>query len=201
MVGPPLALWHNICDTATSLTPTTSAISSITIPADPRCGSILSTACISASLGVDGCENFASGLGLAPSSIASCACKEPLLEEAFTCLYVGNVTCLTTQIATSCLYGYNLCPAFSQFLSSMISKVRSPTRSSPSPCIVYCSRPLTDCAGRRVPTLHRCISLGHRAFKPERHPRRTRFCRQLSQLQRQKSQPVLNRQLEMEEGR
>jgi hypothetical protein len=61
-------------------------------------------------------------MGVAPSVFESCVCQDSILEAGFTCEYVGVLTCARSAVTTSDLLGY-FCPTFSQFLSSMISKV------------------------------------------------------------------------------
>jgi hypothetical protein len=115
---------HSICDSSITFTPTTPAVSTITAPVDSRCGDPFESACHQASDGVQNCQFSFSGT--ASSSIEAkinCLCQSTLLSEAFTCEYVGNVTCSDKPVATSSLYGYGLCSNFPAFFQSMLTEV------------------------------------------------------------------------------
>jgi hypothetical protein len=86
---------------------------------DPRCVTLGATACDLATQGLSSCQSFI----IEPMSYSACICQESLLENAFTCEYVGAVTCQQSQIDTANLVGAGVCSTFPQFFSSMTSKV------------------------------------------------------------------------------
>jgi hypothetical protein len=116
------SIWHSICDTAISFKPTTPVISTITEPLDPRCGDPLETACGLASDALDDCQLSYSAPGQASLQL-SCYCQQSVLAEAFTCEYIGNLTCYNDQVNTQLLYGNGLCSNFPAFFSSMLTQV------------------------------------------------------------------------------
>jgi hypothetical protein len=111
--------WISFCTPEITYSLTTPAVVFITVPFDPRCGALGETACNLASQGLVSCES----LNNEPMSLSACICQESLLENAFTCEYVGAVTCQQSQFDTTNLLGAGVCSTFPQFFSSMTSKV------------------------------------------------------------------------------
>src|SRR6202000_2527521 len=103
--------------------PTPPVVSTITVPFYPRCATPLVSACGVASDAVDDCLLSYSAAGQA-SLKTSCYCQQSIIAEAFTCIYVGNVTCDNNgQVNTQSLWGYGSCSNFPSLFSSLVAQV------------------------------------------------------------------------------
>jgi hypothetical protein len=114
-----IGLWHSVCDKETSLKPTTPVLSSITQPAQATgalCTGAVADACLTANNQQE-CSLTANG----PAQISSCSCEPLFLSQAFTCSYLGNLTCFRTTAATESLPGYGYCSNFGSVIGGLVS--------------------------------------------------------------------------------
>jgi hypothetical protein len=97
--------WHSACDDVITFSPTTPALSSITVPYDPKfCNTVLSS-CARASISAAGCDGSYTG-----QQYSSCICQPPLFSLQYTCEFLGNTSCLLTTAALTGMAAYGLCP-------------------------------------------------------------------------------------------
>lgn len=113
-------LWHSLCGAYVTFTPTTPAASAFTEYPDELCQEV-KKACQTAKSMRDECSTHKDDLDT--SSPSSCTCNPRLLRQEYTCLYVGNASCLATEVAFSNLPGYSRCDNFQLVIGSgVVSK-------------------------------------------------------------------------------
>jgi hypothetical protein len=109
-----LSAWHSVCDQRSPLKPTTPVLSSITQAPSHICPDAIVTACQSAT------ELIKCGVTTGGSEqVSSCSCQPSLLAQAWSCSYLGNLTCFETAASTENLPGYGYCSNFGNVISSL----------------------------------------------------------------------------------
>jgi hypothetical protein len=101
--------WDSLCGNYVTFTPTTPAASAFTDHPDQLCQEVKS-ACQTAGNLLDECSTYKYDLDT--SSFSSCTCQPRLLRQEYSCLYIGNASCLVTEVALSNLPGYSQCDNF-----------------------------------------------------------------------------------------
>jgi hypothetical protein len=107
--------WHDGCDDHISFTVTTPPLATITASYNPNFCSNLVTWCASGSSEVERCDTAYS----AHAERSSCLCAPELLSLEYSCLYVGNVSCVQTSAALSNIAAYNYCSNFQSVIGNL----------------------------------------------------------------------------------
>jgi hypothetical protein len=112
-----LSLWHSLCNTFTTFSPSTPPVSVISSNYDAFCiDNNLHSACATAQLLSDQCESsFSSDNG----GFTSCLCQPRFLSLDYSCEYLGNTSCLGIPATMSNLIGYP-CPNFAPIIGTGI---------------------------------------------------------------------------------
>ncbi len=77
-------------------------------------------ACASAKMSHANCNAQYTG-----SAYSSCSCQPELLSLDYTCLYLGNVSCLLTDVALTNIAAYSGCENGPSVLDSLTANVSS----------------------------------------------------------------------------
>jgi hypothetical protein len=110
--------WHSGCDGHISFTPTTPAISSITVTNDAaKVCTTFAAQCASASAAIGRCKTDYSS----SSAQSSCFCAPQLQAMEYSCAYLGNVTCLKTSATLSNLPAYGYCSNFQEVIGELVN--------------------------------------------------------------------------------
>jgi hypothetical protein len=99
--------WHSKCDTKITFTPTTPVLSTYSHIDFQICNSVWD-GCVTESAERVKCQSYTADEG----ELRSCLCKTKVLAAAFTCSYVGNVSCLMNPGTLSAVRGYSYCANF-----------------------------------------------------------------------------------------
>lgn len=102
------AQWHVGCDKRISFTPTTPAISSLSVTLDPQICSSVFSSCDLFSLESSRCRESHT----ATSDILTCECQPKIVSLASVCEFDGNTSCLSIPAYTSKIYGHSICSKY-----------------------------------------------------------------------------------------
>ncbi|KAH7263813.1 hypothetical protein BKA59DRAFT_431376 [Fusarium tricinctum] len=119
--------WDSLCGSYVTFTPTTPAASAFTDHPDQLCQEV-KRACQTAKNLLDECSTYKYDLDT--STFSSCTCQPRLLRQEYSCLYVGNASCLVTEVALSNLPGYSECDNFPSVIGTGLSVVAEATQTS-----------------------------------------------------------------------
>jgi hypothetical protein len=114
--------WHEGCDSHVSSTITTPALSTITASYDARICTNLVSWCGGVSVGIEKCTTDYTSV----SDISSCLCAPPLLSLEYSCMYVGNASCIQTNAALSNIPAYSFCSNFESVLGNLPNVQKHP---------------------------------------------------------------------------
>lgn len=110
-----LSDWHEGCDSQINFTVTTPALSTITVPYDPKfCTKVISW-CASGSVEQQKCVTSYAAV----SDQSSCYCAPKLLSLDYSCMYLNNASCVLTPAALSNMPAYGFCSNFQSVLGSL----------------------------------------------------------------------------------
>jgi hypothetical protein len=110
--------WHSLCDGFINFKPTTPVIS--TYSATPTiCDTAVEAACLSAERVQNLCTTLTN-----LSALSSCQCQPVIMQNDFTCEYIGNVSCLAAPAATTNLIGYGYCSNFAEVIGAELTVCR-----------------------------------------------------------------------------
>jgi hypothetical protein len=113
--------WHTACDPKISFTPTTPIRSSMSFTFDPNACTTAWEGCVSQSAEYEKCQSKHS---MITSDLTSCLCQSPFLQAAFTCTYLGNVSCGLVPGTLSRVRGYSDCPNFMSIVGPLANVSR-----------------------------------------------------------------------------
>jgi hypothetical protein len=101
-----LSLWHSVCDNRITFSPSTPAVSTLSTTNDPNFCTTAYSACQSHLNSQGECSLSDPKLG---PEFSTCFCQPELLSLAYTCVYMGNLTCQGEPAALTNIPGYNFC--------------------------------------------------------------------------------------------
>lgn len=107
--------WHSGCDAAISFRPTTPALSTITSTYDAQVCVKYASACASGTRELSSCFNGYT----ASADRSSCICAPKIQSIAYTCQYLGNITCQLTTAALSNLFAYSSCSNYQSVMANI----------------------------------------------------------------------------------
>ncbi|RSL97654.1 hypothetical protein CDV31_012932 [Fusarium ambrosium] len=96
-------LWNSLCGSVITFEPTTAAPSSYEPYPDEFCLELKNN-CAEARKLLGECTDYDSVKDA--SKLSSCTCRPTLLREAYSCVYIGNTTCLGEEATLSNVPGY-----------------------------------------------------------------------------------------------
>lgn len=111
-----LSLWHSLCNTFITFSPTTPAVSAINTSYDALCGNAIEEDCTTAQIILEQCSNSHTDNVL----FTSCLCQPQFLSLDYTCEFLGNTSCLGVPATLSSLAGYQICPNFGEIIGTGI---------------------------------------------------------------------------------
>jgi len=115
--------WHGLCDTYVTFKPTTPPLSQITSDRnDNFCQTVVLGACRGARFGYASCNDAT--ILADRTKLSSCTCAPSIIQNEYSCLYLGNTSCLATGATVSDLPAFSRCSNFAEAISS--AKVDQP---------------------------------------------------------------------------
>ena len=116
-----LAIWHSACNSHLSFTPTTPPVSTLSTTYDANyCAVTVKSACNAAEMSQANCNAQYTG-----TAFSSCFCQPEILSQQYTCLYLGNVSCILTDAALTSIPAYSYCQNAPSVLDSLTGNVSS----------------------------------------------------------------------------
>jgi len=109
-------VWHSKCDTKITFAPTTPVLSTYS-PIDLQMCNSVWDGCVTESAERVRCRTYTAN----EDGLSSCLCKTKVLAAAFTCSYVGNVSCLMKPGTLSEVRGYSYCPNFLSVIQPLVN--------------------------------------------------------------------------------
>lgn len=110
-----IELWDSLCRSYVTFSPTTPSAKPYTAYPEQLCVDV-DKACQTARNILRDCLPYVSDTDT--SRLSSCECQPRLLRQAYTCQYIGNVSCLATEAATTNAYGYGTCDNFDSVIGA-----------------------------------------------------------------------------------
>lgn len=110
-----ISQWHFICDSYITFTPTTPPISSISTTLYFDYCTLANSYCASLTVGLDQCSMSIMSFN---SQMVSCYCQPRFLTMAYSCEYIGNMSCLQTGATLSSIWGYSFCSNFQSVIGT-----------------------------------------------------------------------------------
>jgi hypothetical protein len=107
--------WNSACDRVITFTPTTPAASTLSASYDQQYCTTAASACQDQDNALQSCS--ISYLGKDTAKFSSCFCDPPVLSAAFTCGYLGNVSCAAAPATLSNFVQYTACDNFASLFS------------------------------------------------------------------------------------
>ena len=111
-----LDIWHEKCDAKITFEPTTPILTSYSQIDLNICSSVWD-GCVTESAGRAKCRSYTTD----KSALLSCMCRTQILAAAYTCSYIGNVSCLEIPGALSDVRGYSYCTDFSSIVRPSVN--------------------------------------------------------------------------------
>ncbi|KAM5358812.1 hypothetical protein ACJZ2D_014953 [Fusarium nematophilum] len=118
--------WESLCGSVVTFSPTTLAASAYTAHPEELCGEV-KKACLTAKNLLNECLSYVSERDT--SSFSSCTCRPQLLRLDYSCEYIGNASCLATDVALTSLSGYSWCDNFASVIGTGLPAVGEITQS------------------------------------------------------------------------
>ncbi|KAF4462836.1 hypothetical protein FALBO_10349 [Fusarium albosuccineum] len=113
--------WDSLCGSVVTFSPTTLSASPYTAHPDQLCAEVKKT-CLTGHSLIDECLSYVSDEDT--SSFSSCTCQPQLLRLDYSCHFIGNASCLVTDVALSSLRGYSECDNFASVIGTGLVSVR-----------------------------------------------------------------------------
>ncbi|SCV28470.1 uncharacterized protein FFB14_01741 [Fusarium fujikuroi] len=122
-----IELWESLCRSYVTFSPTTPSAKPYTVYPEQLCVDV-DKACQTARNVLSDCLPYVSDTDT--SRLSSCECQARLLRQAYSCQYIGNVSCLATEAATSNAYGYGICDNFDSVIGAEHSAKNEPAQTN-----------------------------------------------------------------------
>jgi hypothetical protein len=107
--------WNSACDKVITFTPTTPVASTLSVSYDQQYCTTAASACQEQDNNLQSCS--ISYLGKDVAKFSSCFCDPPVLSAAFTCGFLGNVSCNAVPATLSNFVQYTACDNFASLFS------------------------------------------------------------------------------------
>jgi hypothetical protein len=108
--------WHAFCDTVVTFSPTTPVVSLASGLYDEKfCLTEIYGACASARNELKQCSEIKEN-----RLLSACMCDPQLIRQAYSCEYIGNISCLATPAALSNMVLSSGCPDFAAVVASAV---------------------------------------------------------------------------------
>jgi hypothetical protein len=109
-----VSLWNSACDAQITFSPTTPVLSTVTATYDDQYCTTAAAACDRDKTALEACS--ISYLGQDATKYSSCFCAPPVLSDAYTCGFLGNVSCRQVPATLTNLVEYTYCDNFMSVL-------------------------------------------------------------------------------------